>query len=514
MDNIPLASAEHVVVPPREQQPSRQTDEMSLIAEAAFLFAICLSLLAIIQFGHTGLVDNDGFFHIKMGLLIREQGLTPTFPWLPLSILNADDYYDHHMLYHIFLALFTGDGQASTMILGAKIASVLVPAWACMAIWWLLHGQGVRWAMLWTIGLFTLSEAFLYRMSMPRVQAASLLVLVIGLHWLLHRRYILLLPLGFIYVWLYNAFPLLIVLAGSYVVATLLTERRLPWQALALPVAGIMLGLVINPYFPRNISFILNHLAPKIGELDVAVGSEWYPYTTWTLVKNSGGALAVWLLGVLGMGWHDRRIDRVTLTAFILSVIFGLLLFKSRRFIEYFPAFALIFAALSCAPLLNDWTATRQRWQWLMPVALGIGMLVPLVLTVTQARAAVAQSKPAEMYAAAAHWLQDQSPPGSLVFQTDWDDFPRLFFYNTSNIYTIGLDPTYMQIYDDELYKEWVRITRGEVERPGEVMRTRFGAAYVLSDLQHTRFLERAADDPDLKEVYRDADAVIFAVIN
>ena len=67
-------------------------------------------------------------------------------------------------------------------------------------MWWLLRGQGVRWAWLWALGLFAASDAFLFRMSMPRAQSASLLVLALGLHWLLKRRYRLLLPLGFVYV--------------------------------------------------------------------------------------------------------------------------------------------------------------------------------------------------------------------------------------------------------------------------------------------------------------------------
>ncbi len=47
------------------------------------------------------------------------------------------------------------------------------------------------------------------------------------------------------------------------------------------------------------------------------------------------------------------------------------------------------------------------------------------------------------------------TPEGELVFQTDWDDFPRLFFYNTHNTYLIGLDPTYMQLYNSKLYDLW-----------------------------------------------------------
>src|SRR5437763_1747166 len=113
-----------------------------------------------------------------------------------------------------------------------------------------LRGQRVRWAPLWTLALFGMSQAFLYRMSMPRAQSASLLVLALGLHWLLTRRYWALLPLGFVYVWLYDAFPLLLVVAGVYVIAALATERRLEWKALLFPALGIGLGLVINLYFP------------------------------------------------------------------------------------------------------------------------------------------------------------------------------------------------------------------------------------------------------------------------
>jgi hypothetical protein len=34
----------------------------------------------------------------------------------------------------------------------------------------------------------------------------------------------------------------------------------------------------------------------------------------------------------------------------------------------------------------------------------------------------------------------------------------------------------------------------------------------VISDLNHSDFLERAAEDPNMEEVYRDDQAVIFVV--
>jgi hypothetical protein len=69
-----------------------------------------------------------------------------------------------------------------------------------------------------------------------------------------------------------------------------------------------------------------------------------------------------------------------------------------------------------------------------------------------------------------------------------------------------------MQLYDAELFDLWVDITQGRVERPGKVIEQDFGARYVMSDLQHARFLEQADNDPDLMEVYRDGDSVVFQI--
>src|SRR5690606_29500986 len=135
-------------------------------------------------------------------------------------------------------------------------------------------------------------------------------------------------------------------------------ERRLCWSAVAYPAVGIALGLIINPYFPENVVFIAGHLLPKVGESVVPVGNEWSPYETWTLVENSGIALAAVLLGALALGWREERIDLASLTALGLVGVFGLMVFKSRRFVEYFPPFALIFLAFASAPLLRQWRAT------------------------------------------------------------------------------------------------------------------------------------------------------------
>ena len=71
------------------------------------LLALFIVGLAFVQFGTPDMPDNDGFYHIKLAALMREQGFKPEFIWLPLSILNAREFYDHHFLFHVFLIPFT-----------------------------------------------------------------------------------------------------------------------------------------------------------------------------------------------------------------------------------------------------------------------------------------------------------------------------------------------------------------------------------------------------------------------
>ncbi len=134
------------------------------------LFLLFFLGMALIQFATPDMPDNDGFYHIKLAWLMRTEGLKPEFPFLPLSILNENAFYDHHFLFHVALIPFTfGDLRT-----GAKWAAVVFASLAFLAIWYLLYRQRVPYAWLWAVGLLGLSDAFLFRMSITRAQSLSL----------------------------------------------------------------------------------------------------------------------------------------------------------------------------------------------------------------------------------------------------------------------------------------------------------------------------------------------------
>ena len=487
------------------------------------LFILFLLGMAMIEFATPNLPDNDGFYHIKFAYMMRTEGLKPDFTYLPLSILNEKEFYDHHFLFHVALIPFTfGD-----LRLGAKWAAVVFSSLAFLAVWYLFHRQRIPFAWLWALALLGISDAFLYRLSVTRAQSLSLGALALAYAWLLEGKTKYLAILSFIYVWMYDAFPLILALGVLHLVAVALTEHRLELRPLLFIAGGVLAGMIINPYFPDNLVFSFRHMLPKLtGATSVSVGNEWYPYDTGQLLKNSLPAFAAFAGGALALGLSGRKMDTRTALGFFAALLFGLMLFQARRFVEYFPPFALIFAAFAFSPLLADLSRAPvspaksspprfpARLQTHLPlILLVLATTAGIARSIPNARHAIEDSKPYGLYADASAWLAQNTPAGARVFQTDWDDFPRLFFYNTHNTYLIGLDPTYMQLYSPGLYDLWVDITQGKIERPSRYISTTFESTYIHTDLHHTNFLRVAADDPGLKEVYRDHQAVIFQVI-
>ena len=493
------------------------------------VFAVFAGFLTLIQFSTPDLVGTDGYYHIKFAYLMRTVSLIPDFPWLPLTILNPQDFVDHHFLFHVAQIPFT----FGNLVSGAKWASVVFASLAFLSVWWLFRNQEIPFAGLWALGLLGISEAFLYRMNMPRAQALSLAILVLGFNFLLLRKIRYLLPLGFIYVWLYDGFPLIIILTIVTTLAFWVIEGDLDFKPLIFVCAGVILGLIINPYFPHNIIFLLRHLLPKFPDSsEVQVGNEWYPYETTQLLENSPFALILFLSGVFAIGFRNQRMDSRTAAALLMTMFFGVMLFQSRRFIEYFPPFVMIFAAMAWAPFIakkNIWSVISQREPistkivinslhtktgkyWLVAGISGLLLTLSIWITTRDAQAHLQGTRAAGEYSQASSWLIENTPNQARVFQTDWDDFPRLFFYNTWNTYLVGLDPTYLQIQDADLYDLWVDITRGQVETPSRLISERFAAEYVFTDLNHEPFIQQAHKDPGMEPVYNDDQAIIFRV--
>jgi hypothetical protein len=503
--------------------------------------------------------DYDGYYHIKWSRLLWESLksghlLPPTFTWLPLTSLNPNDYVDHHYLFHVLQIPFTWFFELTT---AAKISALLFGTLAVFSCYWLIVHYQTRYTLLWLLALLTASGPFLYRMNMAKAPPLALIFLMVGAYLLFESRYVLLAPLMFLFVWSYSLFPLLWVGAIVWFLVILWSEERIEWRPVLWTTIGMVVGLVINPYFPKNLKLHFAHLVMKAGNSSVQVGGEWYPYNSWELFTNSFIAFVAMLIGYLTFRRLDKKMSARALFFLIMSTILMIATFHTKRFVEYWPPFAILFAAFSLQAFLTAWQTARQTVapaklpnellddlsQYLdQPSAIELDKQEQQKQTILQAGAfalsaillfilivnvrgihserlgingqsvskEIEEMPKPETYQKGMKWIKDNVPAGQVIFNTDWDDFPKMFFYGTTHAYVSGLDPGYLHRQHEDLSNLYINITLGKIEDPGPIIRDKFGATFVFSDNDHDDFYANAIESGWFDKVYEDADCFIL----
>jgi hypothetical protein len=467
-----------------------------------------LAVLVGLQLATSNLIGNDSYFHIKYAAVMREAGIRgfpPDFPWLPLTILAPDRYADHHLLYHVLLTPFTlGD-----LRIGGKVAAVAGAFALVVAFVWVLRRHGVVPLGLAVLALGASSADLLFRLSMTRVQALSLVCLLLGFHFALTHRHAALAALACVYAWLYDGFPLLFVPIAAVIAAELVTERRVRPGILFAAAGGMAVGMIVNPYFPDYLIFMWHHVGDKLVEREpLRVGKEWAPYDPLGLFANASAAMVFVAYGIATLGEGRWKREPAAVAALGVAVVFFALLMRSQRFVEYFAPLATFFVALAAGGTVAALDAKRR---WVLAALLG-AVLVANVSGIGSMLARRGTKTPYDRYAAAATLVAREAPPGAMLCTTDWDDFPWLYFYNVESTYLIGLDPTYLRNRFRDAYWDWVDASLGKVPRPSDVFGRRLPCAYVMSDRDHGGFLDLAASDPGLEQVLADERMVLYRV--
>ena len=490
--------------------------------------------------------DFDGYYHIKWSRMLweslRSHSFPPPFTWLPLTTLDPKHYVDHHLLFHFFQMPFTWFGD---LRLGAKISATIFASVAFFSCYWLLVRYRIRYSLVWLLALLACSAPFLYRLNMAKAPPFAIIYLVIGIHLLFTKKYWPLLPLSFVFALTYDMFVLLLLAAFIWTAVIGWTEQRFEWRPLVWVLLGTAAGLVINPYFPTNLHLFYEHLKIKLTASDFStkVGQEWYPYDSWEFLGNSIVACAAMVMGYLAFDPSDRKRAHHSLFFLVFATALMIMTARWRRIAEYWPPFAVIFSAFALQPWIQGThspltrlstdmldelqpfldrpqSATsaagesdvRALWRTIALAAVAVCLAVVLFFNLRATIKDIGHSDPHDYYRAGSEWMRANVPTGQMIFNTDWDDFPRLFYYDPSHVYVSGLDPTYLYDKDRALSQLYDDITLGKEEDPGPLIRDRFGARYVFTDNSHDEFFGNARASGWFDIVYEDKDCTILHI--
>jgi hypothetical protein len=108
---------------------------------------------------------------------------------------------------------------------------------------------------------------------------------------------------------------------------------------------------------------------------------------------------------------------------------------------------------------------------------------------------------------------EENMPAGERIFNANWDDFPKLFFYDQKHSYVYGLDPNYLYSENPDLYKLLIDITEGKTDEAGPQIRESFGANYVFADArENEQMVAKLLDSGWADIVYEDDEARILKI--
>jgi hypothetical protein len=537
-----------------------ETEEATRVVYLVFGFIAIVMVLSFLQFRTDAICcgDWDGYYHIRWSTLLWEnfsQGKwLPTFQWLPLTVLNPQDYNDHHFLFHLLQIPFLWFFEP---VMAAKIAAITFSSLAVFSVYWLLYRYDVDYLLVWLAAILTCANMFYYRMNMAKAPPLTIIITVIGIYLLFERRYVWLLPLMFAFVWTYSLFPILWIAAAIWVLIIAWNERRFEWRPLAYTTAGLILGNVVNPYFPSNLVLFYEHFKTKLivaGDFAVAVGGEWYPYNGMELLTHFPVAMIAMLIGYILFRPRNGKLPERA--SFFLAFVSMLLAaqFSSKRFAEYFPPFAILFAAFSVQafripavlqlpeafkreiePYLDSAKTTtkedrQQTVQLIVATVIGVLLTGWFVLNTKGVHVfrlnhegladTIAANDADERYRRAMAWAtgldqngKENIPAGERIFNCNWDDFPKLFFLDTKHRYVYGLDPNYLYSENPELYKLLLDITSGKIDEAAPLIRERFGANYIFADAkENEEMIAKLLDSGWVDMVYEDDEARILKI--
>lgn len=426
-----------------------------------------------------GFADFDGHFHLKVVQWIAHEGLWADLRWLPFTVLGERGP-DHQWLWHVALLPFTWIADPGEALAWAAAANA---AAAAAVIAFVMRLLGVPAAPLVALLAFTAGEAMPYRMMMLRAQNVALIFMFLAFWAMAQRRWVLLGVFAFLFLESYHAAVILLPMAviASFVFS--LRERTLETKPIIAVAAGLTTALLISPWFPQNIGYLLFHTlfkaaSPQDGSwLSSLVGSEWYPASPLQIALESWPAHAALLAAAAALAWRRRLPSADTLMALGVALLSLGLYAHAVRFAEYYIPFAVLAAALAVRDAFPEPGRTLRT---------AVAAFLAASLPVGLAGATPPKVMPPDHLERVSVRLNELGQGGDTVFNSSWPDFMALVWWADRFRYINGLDGHYLVYQDPARFAIWLALAGGGVEDPARVIRLVFGARFAVIARQHS----------------------------
>lgn len=460
--------------------------EGKIALQAVLVWLLFFGLYSIISFTVDGVsFTDDQWFHFKYAYLLRTRGaeVVHHFPWLHFTNLVKYDRQYAVTLFHFFLVPFT---FIPNMVLGMKLADVSMAAVVFAVFFYVLKRFEVRWPIVWTILLFVFSTSpFTTRVLLGRNLVFISAFAMLEFFFLIKGKYIQFFLVALVHTWWHPAtFWFAPLIAGIVESMRYINQKKIKYEAVVIGTIGSLLGFLLFPansdnlYAPMNpIAWVKNFFSFFYGidnGAGIKEGVEVYKEGFMTFAGSNRllvlaiifiTVFSVWIYIAKKRGKADPEEDREVAfsrdSAFLIIIVLFLGMIEvSFRFQDFLVPFIFLSLALIHKSVFkNGWTSVADGiFKKAAIFSLILWVLLFAVNKALNIRNGFHPESDSIGYAEAGNWLKDNTSEGTLVFNTDWGQFTRLFFYDSQNNYIVGIEPKNLYYYKPEMYWLWHNI--------------------------------------------------------
>ncbi|MEI6587329.1 MAG: hypothetical protein WCO05_00070 [Candidatus Moraniibacteriota bacterium] len=534
----------------------------ALISVGVFLVVALLYSWAYLDNSGISTID-DHFYYFKYAEILRKGGWDEMKNFTGGFLLKTEVGQSKFglSLFNIATVPFTFFKDS---IAGLKLSDIFFASSLLALFYYVLKKANIKYPLFFTF--FILASPFLiHRLLMGRPFILTIGLVFLEMFLVVKKEYRKLFLLTLVHLFWHNAtFWLPLVIVGIVEIARYLVLQKFFYYNFFAVFFATASGMVFLPNFPNLWTWLGNIFVAQTSVIDRS--SKVSGMELSALDAFSGRFIGIDVFFVIALicvatiiffyirqkkepsslicigqdcELAERYIIAYSSFIFLLLLILGTMVI-SGRFYDYYQ-FTLIFLLAVIVSIFQKERLVVFNGGLYRYLAVGLVVFIALVSlnNFIELKKMIGNIRYAS-YIEAARWLESHSNEKELVFIHDWGSFPRLFFGDSKNVYTMGMDPTALKQYDQKLYWRWynmyrynfycdemrdcedlVKATSDRLATQGEdagkeyakengrkmvdSVKTEFGSRFIVSDVD--AFSRIIALNPDLIEEHYEAKA-------
>jgi hypothetical protein len=484
----------------------------TLVIVLAAVIAYCL----FIQLYLPNLYGTDGYYHIKVASFLRDFGLNYNFRWAQFSTFK-DSFSDKDLIFHLLTIPFLY--LSDDLVTSAKYANIFFIICFLLTYLFVLKKYLPNFLVACFLLLPFFSRFFTIYLSFFRPATLANIFTILGIYFIIHKRWIKLAFIALFYPLTHLSFPTLIFFALVCEVIRYKTKKEFFFRNIYIVVIASLVACIIHPNSPNNwVSIYLNAILVPVSSsiLGKALdfGKEFSSSSARIIFTDNFAVffslnLCFWLAFI-----GRRKLSLSTLTWWCCSCLYLVFSFFSDRY--WYQANILFF--IFFASYLKDYMEGKTLPEMIpkIRIILLFYLTVPIIFaayTLNYIKSNVAVfAKMNAHYETVGKWMNKNIPEGETIYHAYWSDSPYFICFNPKNNYMVTLDPIYMFAPYPKKYVAYQGLIHGKGD-PYQIIKGTFGLTYGYTRNNNKLYKHIKAKENSFQILYEDHMGTVFKLL-